>query len=123
MARPAALPEKWIDKIFQRMEGRYGSLFLDRWRGCDMDNVRAVWADELAGFVDQPERIAYALRVLSDSQFPPTLPEFKAACRNAPTKELPRLDHKLSPEEIQRNRDRINQLASQLAASKSVLGF
>jgi hypothetical protein len=80
------LPDSWIAKIFSKFEARYGSLFLDRWRGCDMDNVRETWAEELAGFKDQPERIAYALKSLSDERFPPTLPEFIAACRKAPAK-------------------------------------
>lgn len=80
----SALPDSWIERIFLKLEGRYGSLFLDRWRGCDMANVKATWAEELAGFKDRPEAIAYALRSLADERFPPTLPEFLAACRRAP---------------------------------------
>jgi hypothetical protein len=93
------LPDAWISRIFDRFEGRYGSLFLDRWRGCDMANVRATWAEELAGFADQPERIAYALRALADQQFPPTLPEFVAACRRAPAAETQlALPHRADPD-------------------------
>lgn len=111
-ASQCALPDAWIEKIFLKLEGRYGTLFLDRWRGCDMGNVRQTWAEELAGFKDQPERIAYALRSLSESQFPPTLPEFIAACRRAPTKPNgPALAHHQTPEERQRAREAAEQAA------------
>lgn len=82
--RQRALPEAWIEKVFSRMEGLYGSLFLDRWKNSDMANVRRVWAEELAGFQDQPEMIGHALKALSNAPFPPTLPEFLALCRAAP---------------------------------------
>jgi hypothetical protein len=78
------LPDDWVSRVFLRLEGRYGSLFLDRWKGCDLANVKATWAEELAGFADKPECIGYALQSLADQQFPPTLPEFLAACRRAP---------------------------------------
>lgn len=108
------LPDHWVSAIFKRMEGRYGSLFLDRWRGCDMQNVRDTWADELGGFHDKPEAIAYALGALGDSKFPPTLPEFIEACRRAPAKEVPMLPHKLTPEDIERNKERLSKLTAML---------
>lgn len=106
------LPDAWISKIFAKLEGRYGSLFLDRWRGCDMANVRETWAEELAGFADQPERIGYALKALADQQFPPTLPEFVAACRRAPaTEKQPALSFRPDPE---RAKEAANRLMQQL---------
>lgn len=92
-ANQRALPEKWVEKIFAKFEARYGSLFLDRWRGCNMANVKDTWAEELANFEDKPECIGYALKVLATSKFPPTLPEFLEACRTAPRNEVPALRH------------------------------
>ena len=107
------LPDAWISKIFDRFAGRYGSLFLDRWRGCDMANVRETWAEELAGFADQPERIGYALKALADQQFPPTLPEFVAACRRAPaTEKNLALPYRADPE---RAKAATNRLMAQLS--------
>lgn len=88
------LPENWIKKIFTTFEGRYGTLFKDRWKGCNLDNVMQTWREELAGFADQPERIGHALKSLADEKFPPTLPEFIAACRRAPGKEAAALPYK-----------------------------
>ena len=107
------LPEPWVKKIFSTFEGRYGTLFKDRWKGCDLDNVMQTWREELSGFADQPERIGYALKSIADQQFPPTLPEFIAACRAAPKKEVPALQHKTTAEEIERAKE----LAHKAAAS------
>lgn len=106
----SALPESWIAKIFAKFEARYGSLFLDRWRDCNMSNVMQTWAEELSGFADQPERISYALQSLADERFPPTLPEFIAACRKAPAKPSgPALAYKPTPEDEERSRQAAEQ--------------
>jgi hypothetical protein len=78
----SALPERWIDKIFGRMEAMYGSLFLERWKGTDLIEVKRVWCESLASFSDNPECFTAALKALLDEhQWPPTLPEFVALCR------------------------------------------
>ena len=64
------------------MEATYGSLFLDRWKGADLQMVKDVWADGLASFTDDPKCFGRALKELQQgSPFPPTLPEFVALCR------------------------------------------
>jgi hypothetical protein len=108
------LPESWVVKIFTTFEGRYGTLFKDRWKGCDLGNVKQTWREELAGFADQPERIGHALKSLADEKFPPTLPEFIAACRRAPAKEIPALPYKPTVE------DEAKAKASIAAAAKAL---
>lgn len=108
------LPESWIEKIFTRMQGRYGSLFMDRWKGCDLAGVKATWAEELGGFADKPECIKYALQSLADEKFPPTLPEFLAACRRAPVKQAPALPHKLTAEDHERAKAAVANAAAAL---------
>ena len=99
------MPDGWIEKIFSKFEARYGSLFLDRWRGCNIANVRATWAEELANFEDKPECIGHALKVLATSKFPPTLPEFLEACRQAPRKEVPALRYVPTSKDEERARN------------------
>lgn len=119
LANQPALPESWVSKIFAKLEARYGSLFHDRWRGCDMDNIRETWAEELAGFRDRPESIGYALRTLADQQFPPTLPEFLAACRRAPVKaRMPALEHKPTAEEREHHADIARRLGDIVGAGR-----
>lgn len=81
-AKLNALPDAWVSKIFGHMEVLYGSLFIDRWRDCDMAAIRRGWAEELASFSDNPECFGKALAALRDEcRLPPTLPEFAAICK------------------------------------------
>lgn len=89
----APLPDSWVERIFDRMQGLYGSLWVDRWRsgetvergGRQFDrgllNAKATWAQELGGFADQSDRIAKALEACRHRSLPPTLPEFLDLCR------------------------------------------
>ena len=85
------LPDSWIDKIFARMQGIYGREFTSQFSVIDnngndigMANAKQVWSEELAGFHDQPECIAFALRNLSDRA--PNAIKFREMCRQAPIK-------------------------------------
>jgi hypothetical protein len=78
-----ALPRKKVDEIFRYFEAAYGSLFIDRWKNGDIEEVKALWATELAPFADGPHCFSSALRaMISDGlKFPPSLPEFVQLCR------------------------------------------
>lgn len=94
MTRPP-LPASWVDRIFDRMQGLYGSIWVDRWRtGETVDTPRgpvdkgvmvakATWAQGLAGFADQPERLMKAIDACGSRPMPPTLPEFRDYARQA----------------------------------------
>jgi len=85
-----SLPLPWIERIFQKLTLTYGRDFLGRWEGLPIADVKTDWAECLSGFGHQPEAIAWALANLPDSKAP-TAQEFRAICRRAPAKELPRL--------------------------------
>jgi len=78
-----ALPDAWVERIFERLSGLYGARFSDMWRGTDWANVKRTWAERLAGFADKPNAIKSALDSCDARPFPPTLPEFLADCRAA----------------------------------------
>lgn len=116
-AKLSALPEQWVDRIFGRMSAFYGTLFSDRWRDANLLDVKRVWAEELASFSDNPECFGKALKEMVACKFPPTLPEFVTMCRSHYKRPSagPSLEHKLTDEDVTRNRDRAKQLAEQLA--------
>lgn len=93
------LDAKLIDRLFDRLQGLYGSLWLDRWRtgetmelpgGVKADKgmllAKAQWAVELSGFADKDgqHRIGRAIEACRHRRLPPTLPEFLDLCRQAP---------------------------------------
>jgi len=80
---PTALPIAWVEKLFRKLTLTYGRDFLARWEGLDECDVIADWAEELAGFVNHPEALAYALKHLPPGK-PPTVIEFAAAANKCP---------------------------------------
>lgn len=78
----AMLPATWVDRIFLKLQTRYGSAWLAKWAGVDMQAVRNDWAEELAGFSRSPESIRHALEHLPER--PPSVTDFKAMCNAAP---------------------------------------
>jgi len=52
------------------------------WRGCDLQVVKRVWAEELAGY--RGEELAAGLQACRALEWPPTLPAFMRLCRPAP---------------------------------------
>ena len=84
------LPDRWIARIFQELQGNYGSRFLNQWKtgqqspdGEDIGikNAMATWAKKLGGFSDMPDAIKSVLDYLPSD--PPSLPEFINLCRDA----------------------------------------
>ncbi|WP_454752176.1 hypothetical protein [Cupriavidus necator] len=74
-----AIPESWVDSLFARMSGMYGSKFADLWRGTDLAAVRRLWGKELASL--SRDELRRASDALLGRSFPPTLPEFLALAR------------------------------------------
>ena len=44
------IPLSWVEKIFGKMVTTYGVKFADAWRGCDMEAVKADWAEALGEY-------------------------------------------------------------------------
>lgn len=117
------LPDKWVGKIFQELQGNYGSRFLNQWKtgqslpdGSDagVRNAMNVWAEKLGGFVETPEVFGAVLASLPED--PPALPAFVGLCRSEMLRlrdVQQKIAHKLTPEEEEHNR----QMAAQALKS------
>lgn len=123
MRRP--LPDSWVAKIFQAMQGNYGTRFLNQWKtgqtledGTDagVKNAMAFWADKLGGFAEQPERIRRVLDSLPPE--PPSLPQFVELCRLARPDDKPALPHKPTAEERDHSREMSKRLGDALGVGK-----
>lgn len=78
-ASRSALPDSWVERIFDRMECRYGDLWAQRFGGVPRDRLVASWARDLADM--SVDEISKGVDASRDYKFPPTLPEFRALCR------------------------------------------
>lgn len=86
-----SLPMSWVDRIFEKLTLLYGREFVGRWSGAELEQVKADWAHELAGFQAHPWAIAYALQH-APADRPPTVLQFRALARQAPPPPTPRLE-------------------------------
>lgn len=76
------LPAALIERLFSRLIAIYGTQKIaPMWAGADLDEVKAVWAQDLGRF--EPPTIGAGIQALIDSgsQWPPNLPEFVEICR------------------------------------------
>ncbi len=109
------LPEAWIDRLFSRFHAMYGNKFAAMWEGTNPHDVKAVWAEELAGFRDMPHCIKHALDACMDSDWPPSLPTFVKSCREAAKRHTPAslaLGHQLTEDELEERRQMLHDLAA-----------
>lgn len=77
--KSSALPDAWVERLFARFEAMYGAKFSAAWQGCNLSNVKAVWAEDLGGYSGQ--EISAGIAKCREMDWPPTLPEFLKACR------------------------------------------
>lgn len=108
-----ALPQRYVAKIFQELQGNYGARFLNQWKtgqvledGTDAGviNAMSMWGKKLFGFIDRPECIRHVLDRLPND--PPTLPQFVELCRDAARRmgaAQAALPHKMTADDYQRS--------------------
>jgi hypothetical protein len=78
-----SLPAPWVDRIFEKLTLTYGRDFLARWEGLPIAEVKADWAEELAGFEHYGGlAIAHALEHLPEK--PPSIIEFHNIAQRGP---------------------------------------
>lgn len=77
----APLRRDWVERIFAVLSAGFGQQFADKWSCADPDEMKALWANKLAGFFDQPDALRKALDEATDASFPPNIGEFKKLCQ------------------------------------------
>lgn len=114
------LPAGWVDRLFFRLQGVYGKDFMSQFMLMDaagndigLANAKQVWSEELGGFSEHPEAIAYALENLPERM--PNVIQFREICRKAPRKGYTALEYRLTDEDknnaklqLQRLKDMLN---------------
>ena len=107
---------KVVERVFQKLLLSFGNQLLAKWQGIDMNAVYEDWADALTEF--SLGAINHGIESAKNLQHPPSQGEFKELCRAYKPSMPAMLEHKLTPEQIERNRARIADIAKNLAASK-----
>lgn len=84
-----SLPNKAIDRLFERMAATYTTAWVRQFEVVPMQDVKTAWAHELAPFAGRLDAIAWALENLPGKC--PNVIEFKTLCRQAPRPPEPAL--------------------------------
>lgn len=119
------LPPAWVDRIFARLDGVYGGEFAGKFsrvvggRDEGIEAAKAAWAEELGGYADSPEAIAFALDVRNLPERAPNLVQFLGICKTAPRKTPLQLAHTTSNEDRAGNRQRIQAAAEAVKTGSS----
>lgn len=80
-----SLPPAWVDKIFQKLTGRFGNQFVDKFSRVDakgndagLINAKEAWGEMLGGLSGDDLKRG----LMAEYKFPPSCDEFKIACRS-----------------------------------------
>lgn len=81
---------RWVERLFARMQVRYGNAWSRQWAGIDPAAVKADWASVLGSLYERnPNALVYGLDNLPDTV--PSVTAFLRLCAQAPseTRALP----------------------------------
>ena len=82
-ASSKALPNEWIGRLFSRFRSIYGNNADRMFARADEADLLSTWAAELAAFSGYDIRLALDAMRFAYVEFPPTLFQFAALCRDA----------------------------------------
>ena len=74
-----SLPNLWIERIFSKMEDRYGNLWANSYGAFPRSRVMQTWSEDLSDL--SKDELGRGMKACRDKPFPPTLPEFRKMCR------------------------------------------
>ena len=72
-------PIEVMNRLFGRFIAFWGNKFTDAFSNVETDDMKAIWAEELGGY--SIREINQGVAAARSMKWPPTLPEFLAACR------------------------------------------
>lgn len=111
------LPNEWIKRIFERFGAVYGPARMHSIWGTDLQNIFAVWAEELSAFGSTPSAIKYALENLPE-EYPPSLVAFKQLCREGVKMQANNqllLANKPTQEDMQKGRENMEKIKAMIS--------
>ncbi len=113
------LPAAWVDRLFARLIAVYGMAFMRQYEGLQADDVKAMWAQELANFKTWPDAITYALDMLPERA--PNVIEFRNICRRAPRPEQPRIEAPpADPAVVEAGLAQLDEIKKQMPSSEGI---
>ena len=114
-----SLTTQAIDRLFTRLGATYGAQWDKSLGNAPVNEVKTLWAHELAPFATSLHRVAWALENLPARC--PNVIEFKQLCRQAPAPDVPALpEPKADPERLKRELSKLGEVKAKLKSDSKV---
>lgn len=114
-----SLTTQAIDRLFTRLGATYGAQWDKSLGNAPVNEVKTLWAHELAPFASSLHRVAWALENLPARC--PNVIEFKQLCRQAPAPDVPALpEPKADPERLKRELSKLGEVKAKLKSDSKV---
>lgn len=110
---------KVIQRVHQKMLLSFGNQFQAKWAGLDMAMVYDEWAQTLRDC--SIGAIAFATEESKKNDMPPSLGAFLKLCRDYKPEPILKLEHKLTVEQIERNKARLAEILANFRHSKNMV--
>lgn len=79
-----SLPHAWVDRLFAKFTATFGAQKVGAMFPPEThDEVRSLWAEQLARFEPDTLRAAFQATIDSGHEWPPSLAEFVASCQRS----------------------------------------
>lgn len=105
-----------VERVFQKLALAFGNQVSAKWGGMNMQDVYQDWADALRDC--SLGAINYGIEQSKKDAHPPSQGEFVKHCQQYQPAQLLKLESKLSPEQIEKNRARIAEITKSLSMRK-----
>ena len=107
-----------VEKLFRKLGLAFGNQMLAKWSGMNMQEVYADWAEELQDFT--LGAIAHGIPLAKALPHPPSQGEFKDLCRTYRPPVPLMIGKQITPEQLEKNRQKIAELAATLARKQAM---
>lgn len=116
-----SLPNKAIDRLFERLAATYGAGWTRQWADVPVNDVKTLWGHELSVYSNRLEALAWALDNLPEHA--PNVIQFRNLCRSAPAPNLPKLpEPKADPTRLRAELLKLGEIGASVLIARKVDG-
>ena len=109
---------KVMVRVFQKFSLAFGNQMNAKWQGIDMQAVYADWAEELGDM--SLGSIDHGVKAAKNCLHPPSQGEFKDLCRSYRPQVPMMIGKQITPEQQEKNRQKIAELSAMLSRNKAM---
>jgi hypothetical protein len=104
-----------MERVFQKLLMAFGNQMSAKWDGFNLDEVYADWAESASNLT--LGAINHGIELSKHCKHPPSQGEFIELCKQYKPEERLKLDHKLTPEQIEANKEKLKEIMANIKSN------